>query len=294
MAVRRKSNWYIYLIAFLITMAFVLMVIFSFRWYLFPEKTEQAGLNSAGELSDSFKPTAADSFNIMTMLSDGEFDMPTLFVLAIYNAVDSNLTIVPIPNGISVAGEGRNLVNVYAAQGGEAVTNIVSDITGIKIDGYAKFCRNSFVDIVSSFGNVQYDVPRTIIITDGNELDTVNAGTQLLSAERLYKYIMLAEFEDGESYRFNMIGNVMSELINQNFIYADSSLLDTWANMFITGESNITDTLYAAKKAALLNTIIYGTMPAEYYVPYGVYGDDGSFTISETSVTTIRQKAGIE
>ncbi len=58
MAVRRKSNWYIYLLAFVVTTAFVIMVIFTFRWYLFPERTREVGLNSAGELSESFTPIA--------------------------------------------------------------------------------------------------------------------------------------------------------------------------------------------------------------------------------------------
>ena len=44
----------------------------------------------------------------------------------------------------------------------------------------------------------------------------------------------------------------------------------------------------------MLNTAQYGINPAEYYVPYGEYGDYGSFTISENSVVTIRQKSGQE
>lgn len=294
MAVRRKSNWYIYLIAFAITLVFVLMVINIFHWYLFPEKTEETGLSATGELSETFKPTKADNFNIITMLSDGDYEMPTLFVLGLYNAVDSRVTLVPLPNGMSVSSEGRNLTNVYAAQGGEAVSQIVGDTLGIKIDGYAKLSRSGFDELVSSFGNVQYDNPHTIVITDGKEMDTINAGTQLLSAEKVFRYIMLADFENGESYRFNMIGNILTELINQNYSYGDSSLLDTWERLLTSGESDITAEMYTSKKAALLNTITYGNAPCEYYVPYGTYEDNGAFTVSPTSVTTIRQKAGLE
>ena len=295
MAVRRKSNWYIYLISFLVTMAFVLLVIFGFRWYLFPEESAEAGLTSAGELSDSFKPTAEDSFSIIGMLSDAPEDMPTLFVLGVYNAVESSVTLIPVPSGISIGSEGRNLTNVYAAQGGQGVSNAVSNAMGLRIDGYFKLDRAGFDGVVSSIGNVQYDVPKTIIITDGREIDSINAGSQLLSAEKLFRYIMLADFDNGESYRFNMVGNVLCELINQNYSYADSMLLDTWASQLLgSSDTNITGEFYSAKKAALLNTIMYGNAPAEYYVPYGNYGDDGSFTISETSITTIRQKAGIE
>ncbi len=295
MAVRRKSNWYIYIIAFLITMAFVLMVIFSFRWFLFPEKTEEAGLTSAGELSDSFQPTAADSFTILAMLAEDELSSPTLFLLTIYNAVESTVTFVPFPAGASVGSEGRDLTNVYAAKGGAGVTSAVSDITGIGIDGYVKLTKAGFIDFSSAVGNVQFDVPKTTIISDDKQIETINQGTQLLSSERLYKYIMYADFGNGESGRFNIIGSVLSELVNQNYSFADSMQLDTWAQMLIgQNETDITTQMYSAKKAALLNTIMYATSPAEYYVPYGTYGDDGSFELSETSVITLRQKAGLE
>ena len=42
----------------------------------------------------------------------------------------------------------------------------------------------------------------------------------------------------------------------------------------------------------MLNTVKYGINPADYYVPYGVYGEDGSFTVSDNSITTIQQKSG--
>ena len=56
-------------------------------------------------------------------------------------------------------------------------------------------------------------------------------------------------------------------------------------------DSSITEEDYTAHKAALLNTIIYGSSPAEYYVPYGDY-EDGGFKISDNSIITIKQKTG--
>ena len=109
----------------------------------------------------------------------------------------------------------------------------------------------------------------------------------------LYKYIMFADFDEGESYRFNMIGSILIELVNQNISYIDSSLLDVYAaNILENSETDLTEERYKHSKAAMLNTIRYGINPAEYYVPYGEYGDDGSFIISDNSLVTIRQKAG--
>lgn len=291
MTVRRKSNWYIYFIAFAVALAFAVMVIITFRGYLFPQRSAEVGLTSSGELSENFTPTAEHNLTMLAMIADEENGIPQLYILAAYNAVDSRLTLIPLPNGISVSGEGRTLTNVYAAQGGAGAAQAVSNALGIPCDKYAAFNRNTFIGLLTAYGNVRYDVPRTVIITDGVMSDTVNAGEQFFSSEKVFRYIMLAEFDDGESYRFNMVGDILSQLINQNSMYADGSLMDTYASYFSNSfDTNITQLDYEARKAAFLNTAQYTANPAEYYVPYGEYTDDGGFVISANSITTIRQK----
>ncbi|MBD5129940.1 MAG: hypothetical protein HDT43_08455 [Ruminococcaceae bacterium] len=295
MTVHRKSNWYVYLLAFGITTAFVVMAIFAFKWYLFPENTEDVNANKNGEYNENFHPTDEYNFKIVTMLSDGPSDAPELFTLILYNAVGNRLVFVPIPTGISVAQEERTLPNIYAAQGGEGVVTAISNAVGIKCDCYIKMDRSSFCELVSDFGHVEYNVKKTIMVRDGNELETFNAGSRLLSGESVFRLMMIADFEEGESFRFNCVGELMSELINQNFRDLDTSLMDTFYQMIMdNSETNLTELLYRSRKLALLNTREYGSDPAEFYIPYGEYTDDGGFKIAENSVTSIRQRAGLE
>ncbi len=293
MAVRRKSNWYIYFIAFGISLAFVLMVIFTFRWFLFPERSEPAGLTSSGELTDNFQPTAEHDFTLLTMLSDGEDELPTLYLVVAYNAVDSRLTFMPLPAGVSVTAEGRDLRNIYETQGGKGVIKAIESSCQVKCDRFVKFDRQSFIDLVSAFGNVQYDVQNTLLIPDGTEVETLNAGSQLFSPQTIFRYVMLADFGEGESHRYNMVCDLLSTLINQNSSYIDSSLLDTYASMLITAaDTDLTEEDYNARKAALLNTVIYAVNPAEYYIPYGEFTDDGAFNIAENSIISMKQRTG--
>lgn len=291
MAVRRKSNWYIYLIAFGITLAMIIMAILSFRGFLFPEARE-TGLTDSGELSDNFVPDSSMNLSVMTMISDGAEDLPELFIIASYNAVENRLMFVPVTQGISLESAGRTLPNIYAAQGAEGVEKAVSDQCGIQFDGYVKFDRSSLISFLATFGNVEYDVARTILIEDGKEVQAINSGKQVFTAEMIYRYLMFADFGEGESYRYNMICSLLIELVNQNVAYIDSSLLDVYAAEITGGDTDLTEDLYMSKKAAMLSTVQYGINPAEYYVPYGEYTDDGGFRISENSVVTIRQKAG--
>lgn len=294
MTVKRKSNWYIYVIAFGITLLFVLAAIFAFRWFLFPDKTVATGLDTQGELSDNFKPSDEYNFNMLTMLSDGEQDIPELFVMASYDSVENRFTFIPLPNGISVSTQGRTLPNVYAAQGGSGVISALNGILGIQCDSYVKLNRSEFVNLISSYGNVEYDVAKTIIIKDGVEVETINSGKVFFTAEMMFRYIMLADFGEGELYRFNCIGGVLSELVNQNFRNVDSSLFDAYFYMLRnSSDNNLTEAKYLKKKAALLNTTEYGNSPAEYYIPYGEYTEDGGFAIADNSIISIKQKAGL-
>ena len=295
MSVRRKSNWYIYFIAFAITLAFAAMAIFAFRWYLFPTEKTNVGLDESGGLAEDFIPDSSYNFGVMAMISESASDAPGLFVMITYDAVNNRVTFIPIPPGISRSSDGTDLPGIYSAQGGAGVIGAVAKHTGITCSSYVKLDRKSFISFATAFGNVETDVPKTIIIPDGAEAETINSGRVLFTSEMLYRYIMLADFEEGESYRFNMIGNILSEMVNQNIPAADSSLLDTYARMLINApDTDLTAEKYAAHKAAFLNTIMYESSPAEYYIPYGQYSDDGGFEISENSVITIKQKAGVE
>lgn len=292
MAVRRKSNWYIYIIAFGITLAMIVMVVIFLKDVIFPESKE-TGLNTNGTLSDDFVPDKSMGLSVMTMISDTDSEMPSLFIAAVYDAVENRLTYIPLNDSIALSSSGRTLPNIYAAQGGSGVAKAVSDVLGISFDGYIRFTRDSFMELMSAFGNVEYEVAKTLLIDDGAEVRAINSGKQIFTAEMLYKYIMFADFDEGESYRFNMIGSILIELVNQNISYIDSSLLDVYAaNILENSETDLTEDRYKHSKAAMLNTIRYGINPAEYYVPYGEYGDDGSFVISDNSLVTIRQKAG--
>jgi len=297
MAVRRKSNWYIYLIAFAIALAFAVATILAFKWYLFPEETSPVGLDKNGDLTDDFRPSKEYNLNGLFMLSDAETDIPELFIMIAYNAVENRLVYIPFPASISMSSDGRTLPNVYAAQGGEKVLEVLNDAIGVEFDFYIKMDRKAFISLVSGFGNLQYELFNTIIVHDGDVAQTINAGKQRLDSETIFRLIMKADFGEGESYRFNCIGTILSDLINQNFRVLDgnSQVMDSFYMLIADhSQNNITEELYRTHKAAFLNSAMYGNSPAEYYVPYGEYADDGSFVIAENSILTIRQKAGME
>ncbi len=179
---------------------------------------------------------------------------------------------------------------MYAAQSGAGTAKAIENAVGVSLEKYVTFDRQSFIKLVSAYGGVNFDVPDTMIITDGENTETLNAGLKSFSAELVYRYIMCAEFED-ENSRFNNVGNLIMELLNQNAQSVDGASLDDCFQFLIDSyDTNFTVDDYNLRKAAILNTCLYISNPAEYYVPYGEYTEDGGFNISETSITTISQK----
>lgn len=293
MSVKRKSNWYIYFIAFGITIAFVVAAIFSFRWFLFPDKTESVGINDNGELADDFKPTTAHNFVMLAMLSDASSDNPELFTIISYNAVSNEACLIPLPVGLSVEHTGRTLSNIYYTQGGEEAVKAIEEAVGVRCESFVKMDREAFVSLATAFGNVEYNVGKTTIINDGNTVETINSGEQMFTAEKLFGYIMKADFGD-ELNRLNNAADILSELINQNFRNLDSSILDVYYEMIVgNSDTNMTEEQYKSRKAALLNTVEYGNEPVGYYIPYGEYTEDGGFKISENSIISIKQRTGL-
>lgn len=294
MSVKRKSNWYIYFIAFGITLVFVFVAIIVFKWYLFPDEKTQTGVDSSGNLTADYKPSAKENFNVMLMVSQETSKNPELFIMVEFNAVDNRVVLIPIPSGISVKAQGNNLTNIYASGGGQGVIDAVKSITGVQCESYTVFSKKAFTEIVQSFGNVKYNVPKTVIISDNFNAETINAGEKLFSAETLYAYIMQADFGEGELYRFNIIGDILSELINQNYRDLNGGRLNSFfSNIGRECETNADSKKFDSHKAAILYAIEYGSSPAEYYIPYGEYTSDGGFNISDNSVITIKQKAGL-
>ncbi len=295
MYIRRRSNWYIYFIAFGITLAIVVMAIFMFSWYLFPTDTEDAGADRlTGGIQGEFVPTDEYNFRLMTMISDGYDDDPTFFCIVEYNAPENKVVFVPVPAGISMATEGRSLTNIHAAQGSIEILNVVNRIMGVGCSYFVKMDRSSFEELLSAVGNVEYSVPRNVKVNDGGELTTYNSGYQSLSYTDVYRLISVAEYDEGESFRLKVAGDIFSELINQNYNNMDGNLLDIYFGIISrSSETNITEDEYKKLRPALLNTVEDGVQPAEFYIPYGEYTADGGFDIADNSIITIKQKAGL-
>ena len=317
MKVRRKSNWYIYVITLII--AFVLLGFFvSTIWdSLFP--TEKDAESAYSVNNADFRPSADIKVNILLMMSEMKAGTPDYYMLASYTPRYDSVVFIPVPENTRVSYKGNtgSLYEMYSNLGAEAVMGGIKETIGFECENYIKFDRLSLIDFVDLTGNVYVNIPvdvtesrietyleTEIIEVDGEQQEVTKqvkkevediifpAGAQYFDGETLYSYLTY-DFGKGEDYAMAVQGAAAMNLINRNFRDLSSTELQSYAEKIIS--STDTDFMfsdYVKYQPVLQYTTENSINPCEYYIPYGET-DGGYFVLNSNSIQTIKDRCGI-
>ncbi|MGN0596704.1 MAG: LCP family protein [Ruminiclostridium sp.] len=293
MSVKRKSNWYIYIITFIITAVLLGLVVWKIWDYLFPAK-ETISVSASG-ITD-FRPDASNNMTVLLMLSEEKAAIPEYYMLVSYRPKDEVISLVPLRNDIyaTEGGVSGNLMQIYQKNGSQGVMYAMENLLDVKCDYYVKFDKYSFIELANFGGTVSVNIPYTLTDPETGDLDFAS-GAQILDGGQLYKYITYKNFTEGIEYTNVVLGSVISSMINQNFRGLTTTDLQTIANMIINNaDTDFKFDDYTARQKAFLYTTENTYNPAEYYIPYGETDEQGNFILAENSVSTIRDRMGIE
>ena len=240
MKIKRKSNWYIYVITLIIS--FVLLGFFvSGIWdSLFPtEKDAQSAYN----VNDAdFRPSADIKMNFLVMLSEMKAGVPDYYMLASYTPRSESVVFIPLPDNTRVSYKGNtgSLYEMYSNLGAKAVVGGIKETLDFECSNYIKFDRLSLIDFVDMTGTVYVNIPVDITETrietfletemmeiDGEEQEVTKtvkkevkdiifpAGAQYFDGETLYSYIT---YDFGKGIFFETTKNT----------YVDSSCINAY------------------------------------------------------------------
>lgn len=293
MSVRRKSNWYIYVITFIITAALLSLVVWKIWDYLFPAK--ETVTTSVSGITD-FRPDATNNMTVLLMLSEEKAAIPEYYMLVSYRPKDEVISLVPLraDTYTTEGGVSGNLMQIYQQNGSQGVMYAMENLVGVKCDFYVKFDKAAFVEFANIAGTVSVNVPYTLTDPETGDLDFAS-GAQILDGEQLYKYITYKNFTEGVEYTSVVLGSTISAMINQNFRNLTTTDLQTFANQIINNaDTDFEFDDYTTRQQAFLYTTENSYNPAEYYVPYGDYDENGYFILADNSASTIRDRMGIE
>jgi anionic cell wall polymer biosynthesis LytR-Cps2A-Psr (LCP) family protein len=286
---RKRSNWYIYLLTFMVMSMIVIFVVYNIWPILFPQRQDST---TAGGSSWDFVPDASYNATFLLMLSENKGAVPDYYMLLNYRPSDEAIVLVPLkPNLFAEFGNLRGTLNDHYSDGGaRAVMFAIQNSLQVSTDHYIKFCKNSFIGFFDEAGNTPVNIPHEL------QYGTLRflVGTFELSGEDLYNYITFPEYDQGEDYRFMLHGLAIHNFINRN----SNNLTNTQIQTLFTRILNTTDTSlefldFVNNQRAYLYTSRNSFSIADYYVPIGSTDDNGIFTIADTAAATIRDRFGL-
>lgn len=289
---RRKSNWYIYLIAFAVTMALVVMAV-STLWDKIMPSPSQSGVSSSGKTT--YLPDASNNMMMLVMISDMRAGAPDYYLVVNYRPAEELIECIPFRTDTeaSVGGTTGTLTDLYNSGGTETVLYAFEGLAGVKCDYYVKFDRTSFMDFIDEIGNVTVNAPYDIMDTGGNLAFT--AGTHSLSGREAFNYLLYQSKTPGDDYQSVVLGGMATYIFNTSFRNLSSTLMQTYISKLInTADTNMALEDYTRRQKAFLYTSENSYNPAEYYLPYGEANENGRFVIAQNSISTIKERLGLE
>jgi len=286
--IRRRSNWYIYLISFAVSFVALAMFVAAFWDNFFPQGAQQAA-NRQGVMN--FVPTEEMDITILFMLGESQGGVPAQYMMMNYRPRDEIIHFVPLRAETKVTSGSTNgtLTQMYRNNGAKGVMSGINSTFGLEIEYYIKFDRSSFINFINSAGEVLVHIP--FDLNNGNV--SFRSGENLLSGTDLYNYITFNNFEV-DDYNLVVMGSVGSSVVNNNFNNLSSEEIQNHFNKILNNaDTNLTFRDYTFYQQALIYTSENSWNPATFFIPIGEFNGSGEYEISARGIVDILTKFGL-
>ena len=292
---RRRSNWYIYVITFVVTGLLLILVSSILLKSFYDSQDKDATVNVSQNQTAIFTPDSTYDFSVLVTLSADNDKTPDKYMTITYIAKNNTFVLMPyLPNAVI---DGGNTIKQIWEQSGEAeVAKQLSSKTGLSINKYIRFTKSTLTELFDMVGNTTLTVPSEIKYENkkDNTVTIIKQGTQIFTAEQMYAYLTLPDYGvKDELYPCKLNATVISSFIDQNFIGTSSKTLDEYINFIINfTNTNIEQSDYDAKVKAIVYTLSQNkSSVTDFYIPYGdKSGDD--YIIDDNSWNSAKKALG--
>ena len=284
---RRRSNWYIYLISFAATTVLLGLLILALYDVIFPGSSIRET-----DLWGDFVPSDEYNTTVLFMMSDTQGGTPDNYMLMSYRPREEIIELVPLNPATRVTSGNTTgkLTDLHNQGGAKKVMLGIKETLNVECDFFVTLNRPAFVGFMSLFGEIRINVP---FFFEGGGID-LHTGEHFLAGNDLYLYMNYADFPlAGEDYNLVIMGSAISTLINSNARYIERDIIQAAFNKILdTTTTDLTFRNFTYYQPALAYTAENSVNPATYYVPSGRYEGD-VFVISEQSVSNIHTRFNI-
>ena len=278
---RRKRGW---LVALIVVLALVAGgVLF---WKIWVRAPHTGGYISDGNTEDAVAPanlSAGRKPGCYTFLIAGKDKAAGLTDTVLVGMLDTKnhtLRFVSIPRdtAVNISWAPKKVNQYYAAaenngkDGVEALLSGVEKLLGYRVDSYAIFDVEVFVELVDTMGGVYFDVPIDMNYDDPlQELWIhVNKGYQLLNGyDTMCVFRYRSTYPDGDIGRINvqhdLLMSICSQMLSLGNIPNIGKLVDLYEREVITNISKGNVMYYVQEFLKLSDeNIVFDTVPANY------------------------------
>lgn len=240
-----------------------------------------------------YAPVFGDGRTVLFIYEAEKSQTSTSFLLARFAPADNKAVLVPLQTDIAceLDGTANTLYEFYRLGGTSSAKRAVEKFTGLTVDRYLKFTKDSFNTFADFMGNVEYNIPDNLIFQNPStgESTVIKSGNQILDSNTLRKVMCYPDYSGGEEYRAKVVGNLAAELLNSGSrgILRDS--LDSVFTDIINSdiETDITRYDYDEDKPAIEYVLSNTSEPAQLVIPSGSYNENGCYQLDDTFVDAL-------
>lgn len=285
----RQKKWRSFTVAFLLTTAFLSLVMTGAVMVVQPSMPQTHAEESIPEYD--YRPLAQDTLTVLVVGVNSQ-NTPGDFLLLRFNPQYGQvpLSLLPPETAVTLNGRGITLAQAYRSGGGQQAADALSRRLGIVIERYASLNRDMFITLAEKTGTVVYTLPYDVSYTrDGFDVNLA-AGERRLDGQDVADLFGYPDFKDGAAGKSEFLGGLVEAAINQNLNAASEDLSPGLFRLAVNLiRTNITYTDYelrrqAADFTAKLETQVAGNLPIS-----GSELESGAFELSEEYVNTVRQ-----
>lgn len=294
---KRRSNWYIYVITFVVTGVLLILVSSILLKSFYDSQGKDATVNVSQNQTAIFTPDSSYNFSVLLTLSADNDTVPEKYMTVTYIATDNTFVLMPyLPNSVI---DGSSTIKQICEQSGEAeVAKQLSAKTGLSINKYIRFTKSTLTELFNDVGNTTLTIPSDIKYENkkDNTVTIINQGTQIFTAEQMYTYLTLPDYGiKDDLYPCKVSATAVSSFIDQNFIGSTQKTLDEYISFIINfTNTNIEQNDYDAKIKSIVYTLSQNkSSVTDYYIPYGDKSGD-NYIIDDNSWKSAKQAVGIQ
>lgn len=156
--------------------------------------------------------------NVLVIGVDKTEGLSDVIMVVRYDEEHNRIAAMSIPRDTYVNYKGTRLVNsVYGAGGIDAVSKVVTQLTGLKINYYVQFNVGTFAKLVDLLGGVEFNVPQNMNYDDPvQDLHIhLKKGLQTLNGEDAESMVRFRGYPQADLKRVEVQQDLLKELIKQ-------------------------------------------------------------------------------